>query len=75
MRAYIIRTPECMELLKKMASKAKDGCINYKHHLLENQESFYGVADKGKYEFRDTRIPTGTKLPINMVKIERGTRE
>ena len=68
MRAYIARTPECQELLKRV--EIDNGCeFNQEEWMLESEESFHGEIQDNEFVFMDARLPDFS-LPLYYVKLD-----
>lgn len=68
MRAFIIRTPECIEFLNSIEID-KNNKYDQEFWLFISDESFHGELKGRFFKFMDYRVPN-IKIPLNFVEIE-----
>lgn len=64
-RAFIVRNETSLPLLHQADGGEDDG-----YWLFESKESFHGEEDGEFFFFKDSRIRSFLKLPINCVELE-----
>lgn len=64
-RAFILRNDHSIPILKDF-----DVYDESEYWLFKSGESFHGEHDEKWFFFKDSRIPTGLKLPITCVELE-----
>lgn len=66
-RAFIIRNDKSLPILSFFDTNEDSS-----YWLFESGESFHGAHDNSIFYFRDSRIPSGTYLPLDCVELEFG---
>lgn len=67
-RATIKLTPESRPVIQDIIDKS--GVEDTEHWMIHSKESFHGEHDEKFFHFKDSRIETGTKLPLSCVELE-----
>lgn len=67
-RAFILNNQESLPFIRDILENTGDEDLEY--WVIDSKESFHGHYDDKFFYFKDSRIDTGTKLPLNCVELE-----
>lgn len=67
-RAFIVNNKSSEPFIQEILDNT--GCEETEYWIVYSKESFHGDHDDTHFYFKDSRIETGTKLPLNCVELE-----
>ena len=67
-RAFIKNSPVSDPYVQEILMNT--GCEETECWIIDSKESFHGEHDDKFFYFKDSRIETGTKLPLSCVELE-----